>query len=108
MDVKHRLSATRKIIYYGAVPGLFQSLFPCNLNSCPEPFFCKLPVLIRDKVNLRYMLFGNDQNVYRGLRLVVFYRDELIILEDNFCWQFFLSDLAEYTILRRGHFLLIL
>ncbi len=103
MDMLHCLAATSSIIDNSPIARFVKAAFRCDFHRDPKPPFYQLFVFICNILNLRNMLFWQNKDMDRRLRIGVFNRNEKAVLINDTCRTLPCDYFTEYAILCRVH-----
>jgi len=87
------------------VSALIEPFFNGNGFGNKEQMSDELAVCYRNTVNIGYMFFRNNENMYRRLGIEVLKGNSMIIFMDDLCGYLFFYDLAEDAVRISGHFI---
>ena len=103
MNVKDRLSGIAAVVDDHPIAAFFESTLFSNRLRDEKEMSNKLSISLCYAVDVLNMLFGNDQDVGRGLRIDVFDRDGMFILMNQLGRNLIPNDLAEDAVLVLCH-----
>jgi len=103
MDMKNRLTSVTAVVDHQPIATALEASFLCDTLRDKEQMTDPFAVFLPHAVNIRDMVFRNDKDMCRRLRIDVLKGDGKIILMYKPCRDRFLDDLAEDAILFPGH-----
>src|SRR3990172_9803434 len=103
MDVEHGLAGAVAVVNDHPVAALFKAFLGGDFPRDKEEVSHELPVRHGDAVNVRDMLFGNDERVDRRLGIDVLEGDRMLVLVDDRGRDLLFDDPAENAVRVGAH-----